>query len=206
MTERRPPVEVVQCPKCGSPVADARPGSVTSCTYCGATLRVTAGASGYAIASLAGIETSTTYLARIEALKQMREQLAEQERALAEQEEALGRWRAYCAEKWRTEVVFPPTLALGLGLVGVLLALAAFATGERVEELAVLVALCALAAVLFGVNHGRRKKSAAAWLEGAKQKEAEYLDATNRQRAECERLQQRIAEMQAKLREGAERL
>ena len=82
MSDQQPPVQVVQCPKCGSPVGTGKPGAITSCSYCGSPLQLSVGASGHPIARLANIETSTVYLARTEALKRVREQLAETELSL----------------------------------------------------------------------------------------------------------------------------
>ncbi len=76
MSSSEPPIRVVQCPKCGSPVPGVSAGAIASCSYCGATLQVSAGASGHPIAKLAAIETSTVYLARTEQLKRVREQRA----------------------------------------------------------------------------------------------------------------------------------
>ncbi|MGC9359490.1 MAG: hypothetical protein ACP5G7_03825, partial [Anaerolineae bacterium] len=60
----------------------ASPGEIVTCSYCGATLEVAAGASGHPIAKLATIETSTVYLARTEALKRLQTQLAAKDEAL----------------------------------------------------------------------------------------------------------------------------
>jgi len=76
------PIRVVQCPKCGSPVEGVSAGDIASCSYCSATLQVSAGASGHPIAKLANIEASTSYLARTEALKRLREQLDVRDRLL----------------------------------------------------------------------------------------------------------------------------
>jgi chromosome segregation ATPase len=82
MSSSEPPIRVVQCPKCGSPVQGVSAGDIATCNYCGATLQVSAGASGHPVARLANIEASTSYLARTEALKRLRDQLDAGDRLL----------------------------------------------------------------------------------------------------------------------------
>jgi DNA-directed RNA polymerase subunit RPC12/RpoP len=73
MPSPNPPIRVVQCPKCGSPVQGVSAGDIASCSYCGALLLVSVGPSGHPMAQLANIENGTTaYLARTEALRHRR--------------------------------------------------------------------------------------------------------------------------------------
>jgi hypothetical protein len=93
-----PSVQVVQCPKCGSPVDANAAGRVVTCGFCGASLQLTAGISGYPIAALASIDTSTLYLAKTEALKALRLELEQKQ-------DAIRRLQEYCGtmEKWLAE-------------------------------------------------------------------------------------------------------
>jgi len=184
-----PPIRVVQCPKCGSPIEGASPGEIVTCSYCGATLQVSAGASGHPIARLATIETSTVYLARTEALKRLQGQLTAQEEALdalraahrAKEAEAkaaaggLGGCLLVSALILVTALAINPYACLGLGVVLVLL-LIAVAAGKK-----------------------RRAK-----------KLAEEADAIHQEglaaRAERDRLAQRIAELEASLDDLADQI
>ena len=106
MSDRRPPVQVVQCPKCGSPVEAAKPGAITSCSYCGSPLQLSLGASGHPIARLANIEASTAYLARAEQVRRLREQIAQCSaqmhiaHATVEKAQAKGRVRMASFMRW----------------------------------------------------------------------------------------------------------
>jgi len=75
MSSNTSPIRVVQCPKCGSPVQGVSAGDIATCSYCGATLQVSAGVSGHPIAKLAATQASAAYLARSAELKRLREQL-----------------------------------------------------------------------------------------------------------------------------------
>jgi uncharacterized Zn finger protein (UPF0148 family) len=118
MPSPNPPVRVVQCPKCGSPIEGASPGEIVTCSYCGATLEVAAGASGHPIAKLATIETSTVYLARTEHLKRVREQLARKEAELEDLQQALDQYQQTLSstqgQAWKLAIV-------GGALIGLLI-------------------------------------------------------------------------------------
>jgi uncharacterized Zn finger protein (UPF0148 family) len=97
------PVRVVQCPKCGSPVQGSSAGGYITCTFCTASLQVYEGASGNAMARLATIETSTLYLAKTEALKELRRELEEKQATLADVQDyrvRLGAWVTANRPEW----------------------------------------------------------------------------------------------------------
>jgi uncharacterized Zn finger protein (UPF0148 family) len=192
MPSPNPPVRVVQCPKCGSPIEGASPGEIVTCSYCGATLEVAAGASGHPIAKLASIETSTVYLARTEALKRLKTQLAAKDEALEElravyrvkvrEAEQAHTWRPGC---WFTSVIAvimtavvtegDPYATIGAGMVLLALLVLMMMTDRRRAE------------ALDGEAHAILQQGLAA-------------------RAERDRLAQRIAELEAGLDDLAEKL
>jgi uncharacterized Zn finger protein (UPF0148 family) len=118
MPSSDPPIRVVQCPKCGSPVQGVSTGDIATCSYCGATLQVSAGASGHPVAKLAAIETSTVYLARTEQLKRVREQLGAQEAELDGLQEALDRYERTTSSN---QADAPKTALVIGGLLGLLI-------------------------------------------------------------------------------------
>lgn len=63
----------VQCPNCGAPLQEARPGSLAQCASCGSMLEIRSGASGYPLAVLASISADTSLLARREAVAVLKE-------------------------------------------------------------------------------------------------------------------------------------
>lgn len=72
-----PMVESVQCPKCGAPVDVMLGRESLHCTYCGAGLRITRGASGHALATLDDIKVDTSFLAGQAALARLEQRLRE---------------------------------------------------------------------------------------------------------------------------------
>jgi len=183
-----PPIRVVQCPKCGSPVEGASPGEIV----CGATLQVSAGASGHPIARLATIETSTVYLARTEALKRLQTQLAAKDEAL-EELRAVHRAKVKEAEQahtWRPGCWFVSVIAV--------LVIAAATEGDPYPTIGAGLLLLALL-VLFLVSDKRRAE--------ALDREADaILQQGLAARAERDRLAQRIAELEAGLDDLASQL
>ena len=183
------PIRVVQCPKCGSPVQGVSAGDIASCSYCGATLQVSAGASGHPVAKLANIEASTSYLARTEALKRLQRQLQERDEALdvlrvshrAKQNEAeaasKGMGGCYLWSGVLAVVAFLVDIYAGIGVAVVLIL------------------------VLIGTASGKRKRAAALAQEADDIKE-QGLAA----RAERDRLAQRIAQLEAGLDDLADQL
>jgi hypothetical protein len=83
MPPKSSPIRVVQCPKCGSPVEGVAAGDIASCSYCSATLQVSAGASGHPVARLVNTETRAAWLGRSETLDRLQEELAQKDGELA---------------------------------------------------------------------------------------------------------------------------
>ncbi len=198
MTDGESQVRVVQCPKCGSPVYAVRPGEITRCGYCGSTLEMTMGASGYPIAQLANIETSTVYLARSEALRRMRERLVEldlQLRTLTDQyvatQQRIKQVRGQSSAKWwlwgglamaMSLLFLSPDESAACGGMGVLVGLALWAVAW---------------------SQGSKVKTAVARLE----RELAQISAAGTQtHVERDRLAARVAELEAGLDELARRL
>jgi len=77
------PIRVVQCPQCGGPVDGVSAGDVASCSYCGAALPVSAGASGHPVTKSAQIRTSASQLPRLEELERLRAHLGQRDEALS---------------------------------------------------------------------------------------------------------------------------
>lgn len=189
MSDQQPLLRVVQCPKCGSSVNAVRPGTITTCGYCGSSLEVVVGASGNPIARLASIEASTTYLARAEQLRRVQEQLAERNWALSN---LVGNYKQvretiqpYYWACWSTAVVggLMTGLVLVLSLGGVPLCL--------LTSLAVLA--CGIAGSLYLHGH-------LATIDQAYSAEAAQIG------AERNRLAGRVAELEAGLAELASKL
>jgi len=185
-----PPIRVVQCPKCGSPIEGASPGEIVTCSYCGATLQVSAGASGHPIARLATIETSTVYLARTEALKRLQGQLAERDEALDVLREA------HRAKQQEAE-------AASKDMGGCLLWAGAIAlvTFLAVDPYAGLGVTVALILVLIAIASGKKRRA-----ERIAQEADAILQEGLAARAERDRLAQRIAELEASLDDLADQI
>jgi hypothetical protein len=69
-------IEAVQCPKCGAPLELPAGLGNAFCTFCGASLQITHGSSGHAMATLADIKTDTEVIATKAAMDHLRENLA----------------------------------------------------------------------------------------------------------------------------------
>jgi hypothetical protein len=88
-----PSVESVQCPKCGGPVSVESGRGSLHCSYCGAGLRITRGASGHAMATLDDIKSDTSVIAKEAVHRRLSEELitltAKRDKVQAQQREAL---------------------------------------------------------------------------------------------------------------------
>ena len=190
MSSSEPPIRVVQCPKCGSPVQGVSAGDIASCSYCGATLQVSAGASGHPVAKLANIEASTSYLARTEALKRLRGQLAAHDEAL----DAL--WETHHAKKHEARSTTKGQGGCWL-LLGLLVIIVVMVGEPFVAIVFVLPALLLVIAVTIS-----NKKRAGKLTQEADAILQDGLAA----RAERDRLAQRIAQLEAGLDDLANQL
>lgn len=190
MSDQQPPVQVVQCPKCGSPVEAGRPGAITACSYCGSPLQLSVGASGHPIARLANIETSTVYLARTEQLKRVREQVADRDFALERLREAYDQDYEALEEKLATSTRL--MTAMG-GIVGGLIVSAVI---ERFPLIPA-VLLCGFVCWIVASSWSGRKL---AELEQA------HVDKDAPITAERDQLAARVAELEAGLDQLADQL
>ena len=187
------PIRVVQCPKCGSPVQGVSAGDIATCSYCGATLQVSAGASGHPVAKLANIEASTSYLARTEALKRVREQLARKDAELEELD------RAYQALEHRKRggLIENPSL---LGVLGGVIALWVLGIIAWASDAVAVFALIGIPLILVAWRaRWRRNREIDHQLEVC-------LELATQVSAERDRLPQRIAQLEAGLDDLAEQL
>ena len=75
-------VESIQCPKCGGPLSVEEGRDSMYCSHCGASLRISTGSSGHAMATLADIKTDTSIIAISAALAQLEDSLHQQEAEL----------------------------------------------------------------------------------------------------------------------------
>ncbi len=195
MSERQPPVQAVQCPKCGSPVEAGRPGAITSCSYCGSPLQLSVGASGHPIARLANIETSTVYLARTEALKRVREQFAEAELRLVAMREA------HDAKQRQVEERQKATGGLYLwGIVLIILSVLLVASGLPICLIGLLTGIVLI------ISAASKSSAAKKPTAPINQELAQIVERGQQARAERDRLAARAAELEAGLDEMAGQL
>ena len=197
MSDQQPSVQVVQCPKCGSPVESGRPGAITSCSYCGSPLQLSVGASGHPIARLANIETSTVYLARTEALKRVREQLTEAELGMSAMREDHD-------AKRRVLNALKPKNKLELLLFGTtVLLISAFAIFNDSTVCGYAGLALGIVLLLLAWVPEHQAESQYAHLE---QELAQLVERYQQLRAERDRLKARIIELEEGLDDAAEQL
>lgn len=144
----------MQCPDCGAPLSAEAGERLVTCSYCGARLRITKGASGYPMATLDDIKVDTSLLAREVACRRLEEK---QKRLAAERADLLRRHhidsalaQATCDRKIKREVARTASndakarIAMLAGILAVLITSAALCWQLPRADLAATLATFAL--------------------------------------------------------------
>lgn len=108
----------VQCPKCGAPIDNAQPGGLVKCPSCASILEVSKGTSGFPLASLVAIGQDTGFIAKRQAVEQLKGRL---DQLVSARERAEGPSDPIFLPAWSAVVAWLGAIPALIGLISLVL-------------------------------------------------------------------------------------